>query len=67
MERAQRIARINVLMRQRQGVTMAQLIEDLSVKRATINRDLALMRDQMHAPIVWDRDSGCLLYTSRCV
>ena len=58
MERAQRIARINVLMRQRQGVTMAQLIEDLSVKRATVNRDLALMRDQMHAPIVWDRDSG---------
>ena len=58
MERAQRIARINVLMRQRQGVTMAQLIEDLSVKRATINRDLALMRDQMHAPIVWDRHQG---------
>ena len=58
MERAQRIARINVLMRQRQGVTMAQLIEDLSVKRITVNRDLALMRDQMHAPIVWDRDSG---------
>jgi predicted DNA-binding transcriptional regulator YafY len=37
---------------------MAQLMEDLSVTRATVNRDLALMRDQMHAPILWDRDRG---------
>lgn len=58
MERAQRIARINVLLRQSSGVTMAQLMEDLSVSRATVNRDLDLMRDQMHAPIVWDRDDG---------
>lgn len=58
MEKPQRIARINVLLSRRQGVTMAQLMEDLSVTRATVNRDLALMRDQMHAPIVWDRDSG---------
>lgn len=60
MEKPQRIARINVLLRQRQGVTMAQLMEDLSVTRATVNRDLALMRDEMHAPIVWDR--GCGVY-----
>ena len=33
-------------------------MEDLSVSRASINRDLAVMRDEMHAPIVWDRDSG---------
>jgi len=58
MKRPQRIARINVLLRQRHGVTMAQLMEDLSVTRATVNRDLALMRDQMHAPIVWDRNIG---------
>ena len=37
---------------------MAQLMEDLEVSRATINRDLDLMRDQMHAPIAWDRYSG---------
>lgn len=58
MERSQRIARINVLMRQARGVTMAQLMEDLSVSRATVNLDLQLMRDQMHAPIVWDRSHG---------
>jgi len=58
MERSQRIARINVLMRQANGVTMAQLMDDLSVSRATVNRDLDLMRDQMHAPIVWDQHQG---------
>lgn len=59
MERSQRIARINVLLRQSRGVTMAQLMDDLCVSRATINRDLELMRDQMHAPIVWDNGQGC--------
>ena len=57
MERTQRIARINVLLRRKGGVTMAQLMEDLSVSRATVNRDLDLMRDQMHAPIIWDSDN----------
>jgi predicted DNA-binding transcriptional regulator YafY len=55
MERAQRIGRINVLLQQPQGVTMSQLMEDLSVSRITVIRDLDLMRDQMHAPIVRDR------------
>jgi predicted DNA-binding transcriptional regulator YafY len=59
MERSQRIGRINALMRRPQGVTMAQLQDDMEVSRATINRDLQLMRDQMHAPIVWDEQSRC--------
>lgn len=59
MERSQRIGRINALMRRPQGVTMAQLQDDMEVSRATINRDLQLMRDQMHAPIIWDEQSRC--------
>lgn len=58
MKKPQRIARINVLLKRPQGVTMAQLREDLSVSRITVARDLEVMRDQMHAPIVWDRDDG---------
>ena len=65
MKQPQRIARINVLLRQQQGVTMAQLMEDLSVSRATVNRDLDLMRDQMHAPIVWDRDTASTVLKQR--
>lgn len=56
MERSQRIARINVLLRRENGVTMEQLRDELSVSRATINRDLELMRSEMYAPIIWDRD-----------
>lgn len=55
MERSVRITRINALLSRPQGATLAQLIDELGVSRATVNRDLQLMRDQMNAPVVWDR------------
>jgi predicted DNA-binding transcriptional regulator YafY len=55
MERTQRIARINALLSRPEGATLAQMMADMEISRATINRDLQLMRDQMNAPIVWDR------------
>jgi predicted DNA-binding transcriptional regulator YafY len=58
MERSQRITRINAMLSRPEGSSMTQLIDDLQVSRATVNRDLELMRDQMNAPIVWDRDRG---------
>lgn len=57
MERQQRIVRIDALLRRRNGVSMAEMMADLEVSRATICRDLEMMRDQMNAPIVWDRHS----------
>ena len=47
MERSQRMARINALLSRAQGVTMAQLMQELEVSRATINRDLELMRGML--------------------
>ena len=58
MERTQRIARINALLSRPQGASFAQLMSELEVSRATINRDLQVMRDGMNAPIVWDRLAG---------
>lgn len=58
MERSHRIARITALMSRTSGVTMAQLLEELEASRATINRDLELMRSQMNTPIVWDREDN---------
>lgn len=58
MERSQRITRINALLSRKGGTTLAQIMEGLEVSRATVNRDLQLMRDQMNAPIVWDSHSG---------
>lgn len=57
MERSTRIAHIQALMSRATGVTMARLMQELEASRATINRDLELMRSQMNAPIVWDRDT----------
>lgn len=58
MERTQRLARINALVSRQDGATMAQMMEDMKVSRATINRDLEYMRSQMNAPIVWDPYEG---------
>lgn len=57
MERSQRMARINALVSRPLGVTMSQLIEELEVSRATINRDIELLRSQLNTPIVWDHDT----------
>lgn len=58
MGRTQRITRINALLSRPQGASLAQIMGELEISRATINRDLQLMRDEMNAPIVWDRDGG---------
>ena len=58
MNRSQRIARINALISRPQGASLAQLMEELEVSRATANRDLETLRDGMNAPIVYDRDLG---------
>lgn len=57
MERSHRIARITALLSRPRGVTMTELIQELESSRATINRDLELMRSQMNTPIVWDRET----------
>lgn len=57
MNRSQRITRINALLQRHQGAGMDELMGDLEVSRATICRDLEAMRDQMNAPIVWDREA----------
>ena len=58
MARTHRIARINALLSRPQGASMAQLMEELEVSRATVNRDLQTLRDRMNTPIVWDRYRG---------
>lgn len=58
MARTHRIARINALLSRPQGASMAQLLEELEVSRATVNRDLQTLRDRMNTPIVWDRYRG---------
>ena len=58
MSRTHRITRINALLSRREGASLARMMEELEVSRATINRDLQTLRDEMNAPIVWDRHRG---------
>lgn len=58
MSQSPRITRLNALLRRRAGVSMQQMVEALEVSRATICRDIEMMRGQMNAPIVFDRRSG---------
>lgn len=58
MAREHRLTRMDALLRRPQGAMMAQLMDDLQVSRATVNRDLQFLRDHMHAPIVWDAYGG---------
>lgn len=58
MAREHRLTRMQALLQRPQGATMAQLMDDPKVSRATVNRDLHFLRNDMHAPIVWDAYNG---------
>ena len=58
IERPERIARIEVLLRQSGGVSMVRLMEDLKERRSVISEDLEAMRDEMGLPVLWNPDTG---------
>lgn len=58
MGQTERLYQIEALLRARRVVSSRQLREECGVTRATLNRDLALLRDRLNAPIVYDRNLG---------
>jgi predicted DNA-binding transcriptional regulator YafY len=58
MDRTERFYKIELLIRTRGCVPFTELMEELSVSRATLKRDLEYLRERMDAPIVYDRDSN---------
>jgi predicted DNA-binding transcriptional regulator YafY len=54
----ERIYKIDQLLSERRVVSIAEFIDRLKVSKATLKRDLALMRDRMNAPIIFDRELG---------
>jgi predicted DNA-binding transcriptional regulator YafY len=58
MSMNERIYKIDQLLSERKFVTITELLEKLEVSKATLNRDLALMRDRMNAPIIFDAELG---------
>jgi predicted DNA-binding transcriptional regulator YafY len=55
MDRTERFYRIELLIRNRGGVSFQTLLGELEVSPATLKRDLQYLRDRMDAPIVYDR------------
>ncbi len=54
MDRTERFYKIDKLLRRPKLTTMADIIIELEVSKATVKRDLAYLRDRMNAPIIWD-------------
>ncbi len=62
MSMNERIYLIDQMLSERRVVTIDQLLGRLEVSKATLKRDLALMRDRMKAPIVFDKELGGYRY-----
>jgi predicted DNA-binding transcriptional regulator YafY len=53
-----RIYKIDQLLAERRFITIPELLKILEVSPSTLNRDFALMRDRMNAPILFDKELG---------
>ena len=58
MSEITRLFRYMTLLTGRKAMSAAELQADLEISAATFKRDIAKLRDQLHVPIVFDRDAG---------
>lgn len=58
MSNTARIYQIDQMLSARMSITRQELQERLGVSWATLKRDLAYMKDQLNAPIIFDRNVG---------
>ena len=58
MDRSERFYKIEMLIRSRECVSFASLLEALEVSPATLKRDLQYLRERMNAPIDYDAMSN---------
>ena len=54
MDRTERFYKIQAMLMAQPAVTMKQMQQTLEVSRATLNRDLAYMRDRLNIPFEWN-------------
>lgn len=62
MSMNERIFIIDQMLTEHRVATIPQLLKKLEISPATLKRDLALMRDRMQAPIVFDKELGGYRY-----
>lgn len=54
----ERLYLIHQLLEERKSISKSELLSRLEVSWSTLKRDLAIMKDRMNAPIVFDRELG---------
>ena len=64
MAKTDRLYKIELLVRQRGTIPFAELLAALEVSPATLKRDLEYLRDQLGAPIEYDRNSNGYRFAS---
>ena len=64
MNKTARLYKIETLIKHRSPVTFAQMREALEVSPATLKRDLACLRNQLGAPIEYDRSANGYRFAS---
>jgi predicted DNA-binding transcriptional regulator YafY len=63
MDRTERFYKIQGLLERKGSVRLEEFLTELSISRATFKRDLEYLRDRLHAPIEWDRDTRGYRFT----
>ena len=58
MSEVVRLYRYKSLLSGRNAISAAELMATLEISRATLNRDIAKLRDQLHVPIEFNSDMG---------
>jgi predicted DNA-binding transcriptional regulator YafY len=56
MRKADRIYKLENLLRNRKFITRKELESVLDVSRATLTRDIEFLRSQLNAPVVFDQE-----------
>jgi predicted DNA-binding transcriptional regulator YafY len=64
MTKTARAYKIESLIRHRGSISFAQMLAALEVSPATLKRDLEYLRDQLGAPIEYDRDSNAYRFAT---
>lgn len=65
MSQAERVSRIHFLLTSRGKVTLAELKSEFEVSRATVMRDIELMRDRLFSPITYDPNENAYVYDNQ--
>lgn len=63
MDRTERFYKIQGLLERKGSVRLDEFLAELSISRATFKRDLEYLRDRLHAPIEWDRETRGYRFT----